>query len=188
MREIFDRRIEIPDTVFKKSVTAIVTDPDEQAPVFAEGADCERAIRKGNAYHKAMELIDFSAGFENEWERLKTVVADFDEIKKSELKAAYENVGEFVRDGKIYREQPFMFSPDGKTLVQGIIDLMIVRGDEAIIVDYKTSRPEAVASEQYRRQLGLYARAAEKVLGLKITAAYVYSFVLGKFVRHDISH
>lgn len=188
MREIFDRRIEIPDTVFKKSVTAIVTDPDEQAPVFAEGADCERAIRKGNAYHKAMELIDFSAGFEDEWGRLKTVVADFDEIKKSELKAAYENVGEFVRGGKIYREQPFMFSPDGKTLVQGIIDLMVVRGDEAIIVDYKTSRPGAVASEQYRRQLGLYARAAEKVLGLKITAAYVYSFVLGKFVRHDISH
>ena len=65
---------------------------------------------------------------------------------------------------------------------------MIVRGNEATIVDYKTSRPEAVGSEQYRRQLSLYARAAEKVLGLKITDAYVYSFTLGKFVGHDISH
>lgn len=188
MREIFDRRIEIPDTVLKKSVTAIVTDPDEQAPVYAENADCERAIRKGNAYHKAMELIDFSANFEDEWQRLSEIVPDFGEVKKSELASAQKSVGEFVRGGKIYREQPFIYSPDGKSLVQGIIDLMIVRGNEATIVDYKTSRPEAVGSEQYRRQLSLYARAAEKVLGLKITDAYVYSFTLGKFVGHDISH
>ena len=188
MREIFDRRIEVPDTVFKKSVTAIVSDPDEQAPVYAEGADCERAIRKGNAYHKAMELIDFSADFDDEWHRLGSLVPDFTEIKRAELSSAHKQVGDFVKNGKIYREQPFMYSPDGKTLVQGIIDLMIVRGDEATIVDYKTSRPEAVGSEQYRRQLSLYARAAEKVLGLKITSAYVYSFALGNFVGHDISH
>ncbi|MFR6641299.1 MAG: hypothetical protein ACLUSP_08185 [Christensenellales bacterium] len=44
------------------------------SPVYAENADCERAIRKGNAYHKAMELIDFSANFEDEWQRLSEIV------------------------------------------------------------------------------------------------------------------
>ncbi len=186
MRAYFEKRTPAAGGLVKRSVTEIVTDPDERTHVRSlPYADGERALKKGNAYHKAMELIDFSADFDDEWERLGGVVADFDEIKREELKTAAETIKNLIGADKCRREQPFIFSPDGETLVQGVIDLMIVRPNGLEIVDYKTSRPEAIESEQYARQLSLYASAAEKVLGQKTLATYVYSFALGKLVYRE---
>ena len=73
-----------------------------------------------------------------------------------------------------------MLSENGK-LVQGVIDLMIVKGDECIIVDYKTSTPARIDSGVYDLQLAMYARATSKILGLKVEKACIYSFERGEF-------
>ena len=71
----------------------------------------------------------------------------------------------------------------GGVLVQGVIDLIVVGGESCFIVDYKTSDRESILSGAYDLQLSAYAAAAEEILGLKITAAYVYSFRSAEFLQ-----
>ena len=55
----------------------------------------------------------------------------------------------------------------GEILVQGVIDLLAVKGDEAVIVDYKASMKNAEhVAETYRAQLILYKKAVERILKL----------------------
>lgn len=87
---------------------------------------------------------------------------------------------------KIYREQPFVagFSAkdvgyekaEGEILVQGIIDLLAVKGDEAIILDYKAtgkSREEMLG--KYKTQLEIYKKAVEKVMKLKVKKTILFN-------------
>jgi ATP-dependent exoDNAse (exonuclease V) beta subunit len=73
-------------------------------------------------------------------------------------------------------------------LVQGVIDLLIVYPDgTAAIVDYKTTEFSRLDSAAYRTQLELYAAAAERAGGLRVTHTYLYSFGHGllEFPRAD---
>ena len=73
----------------------------------------------------------------------------------------------------VYRELPFLYLQDG-SMVQGIMDLLAVKGGQAIIVDYKTTRlPKEKLVTKYREQLRLYAQA---VPDLQVRA-YLYSTV-----------
>ena len=84
---------------------------------------------------------------------------------------------------EIYREQPFManysaeevgYKSSGEILVQGVIDLLAISGDEAVIVDYKASMKNAEhVAETYRSQLILYKKAVEKILKLKVKKAVI---------------
>ena len=83
--------------------------------------------------------------------------------------------------GTVYREQPFIFVSDGEEeggekglLIQGVIDLLVIRGNECEIVDYKTGGINAARRDKYMRQLKIYSAAAEKLLGLKVTRARAY--------------
>lgn len=68
-------------------------------------------------------------------------------------------VAELVAGYTVYRELPFLYRQDA-TIVQGIMDLVAVKGKDAIIVDYKTTRlPVAELVRKYRAQLKLYAAA-----------------------------
>ena len=68
-------------------------------------------------------------------------------------------------------------------LVQGTIDLLIpdrVNGT-ATVVDFKMSRlAPSVIADKYRKQLQLYALAAERGLGLRVDKKLIY--VLGQDV------
>lgn len=78
-----------------------------------------------------------------------------------------------------YRELPFLYLQDG-TIVQGIMDLLAVKGTEAIIVDYKTtrlSREDLV--QKYREQLRLYAQALPQFT----VTAYIYSTVHNELIK-----
>ena len=63
-------------------------------------------------------------------------------------------------------------------LIQGIIDCFFKEGDGLVLVDYKTTstkerKPEEVA-ESYSGQLGLYAKALERLTGLPVKEKWVY--------------
>lgn len=167
--------------VLKQSVTALMSDVEEEAlPVVPlDYVDDERAVKKGNAFHKAMQLIDFEADFDAEWEWL-TERADIRElVDKEKIRRAAEKISELIGEKKIYREQQFIYDrrENGiSSLVQGVIDLLITDGEHALIVDYKTSRIERVRSEKYRLQLSIYADAVRNALGLKVDKTYIYAF------------
>ncbi|PKK96136.1 MAG: helicase-exonuclease AddAB subunit AddA [Tenericutes bacterium HGW-Tenericutes-4] len=71
-----------------------------------------------------------------------------------------------------------------KILVQGVIDLIIEKESEVIIVDYKTSRlTEQKLQEKYATQLRLYEMAYEKAYNKKVTKKLIYSFHLNNTVN-----
>ncbi|HBK01593.1 MAG TPA: hypothetical protein DDY77_00990, partial [Clostridiales bacterium] len=86
---------------------------------------------------------------------------------------------------ELFREQPFIAlvppekakeEGDEPVLVQGVIDLLAIRGDEAVIVDYKYSaKSDEKLVESYVGQLSLYAYAVEKVLHKKVTHKYLFN-------------
>ncbi len=143
----------------------------------------------GNAYHKAMELIDFDSPDIGAIENIEGFrYIDFDEIVRaaSAMKKLTEN------SAYVFRERYFIIDMDyaelydtqsksnTKVLVQGVIDLLIVRPDgTAIVVDYKTTAPDKLDCPEYRTQLKLYASAVEKSTPYKVVKKYLYSFRKG---------
>ena len=151
-----------------------------------------KANERGTAYHKFLENLDFNAkSVDNELIRQLSQGVLLPEQAKLLDKNTLQkivNSGVFARlDGyKIYREQPFVagFSAkdvgyekaEGEILVQGIIDLLAVKGDEAIILDYKAtgkSREEMLG--KYKTQLEIYKKAVEKVMKLKVKKTILFN-------------
>lgn len=151
-----------------------------------------KANERGTAYHKFLENLDFNAkSADNELIRQLSQGVLLPEQAKLLDKNTLQkivNSGIFARlDGyKIYREQPFVagFSAkevgyekaEGEILVQGIIDLLAVKGDEAIILDYKAtgkSREEMLG--KYKTQLEIYKKAVEKVMKLKVKKTILFN-------------
>ena len=185
----------------KSSVTAILKDtPTEQNTSFVpELFPAETSKEKGIAYHRAMELMDFNRFAPSEIEKqISEFVANG---LMTDEQAAYidtEKLARLVKSeffripgAKYYREQPFevlvpanKFSTSASSdevLVQGVIDLMAVCEDGIRIADYKVSAraPESLA-ETYRKQLELYAYAANKITGKKVLSRTLFNLERGE--------
>ena len=102
------------------------------------------------------------------------------------------------RAQQIYKEKQFLlrenynklvdFSDNNtKVIVQGVIDLIVIRDDGVCIIDYKTNRgvSKSELSDMYRLQLKLYSIAFEKATNLKVTKKFLYSFALGELIEID---
>ena len=172
----------------KKSVTGLLAETAEfedfaaAEPLFPDdpddgsGAD---ALARGTAFHACLEKLDFSAPFSGQLAAL-SALPGFSLVSADKLEAAHALVGGEVADAVLYREQPFVFKARGVpgaadgVILQGVIDLLAVRGGEAEIIDYKTGFVTEARAEKYRRQLNVYAAAVESVLGLKVTRRRIY--------------
>lgn len=151
--------------------------------VTTERTDCERAAEIGTAYHLMMEHIDFARPFDDEWRRLcETFPAESKLCDKDKIGKAAAYVKRLSAGWKLYREKEFVID-DGGVLVQGVIDLLLVNGDRAIVLDYKTTRTEDLLLPAYIYQTDFYARAVERLLGLTVTDVYLYSFYMDKPVK-----
>lgn len=174
----------------KKSVTGLLasTEPTDDAAVDVktltgaeyEGADAKEAMRRGTAYHAALERADLALTAAEQKDMLDAL-PDSDLVDADKLDAALTALRGETAGAKLYREQQFLFSSDKDVngecdgmLLQGVIDLMAVRGNECEIIDYKTGRLDAVRRAKYLRQLDIYAAAAEKLLGLEVTRKRIY--------------
>lgn len=166
---------------------------DEQSP------DTER----GTIAHKLLEHYDFSSedNVYKQAERLveKGIILD-SEISKINLEriavAIDSGVFKDVKDKKLFREQPFLFNiPANKVfetesqtsvLVQGVIDLLVVDGETARIIDYKYSSLDGVSlKNKYDKQLNLYADAVESVLNKRVTKKTLVNIFTGETVSID---
>ena len=94
----------------------------------------------------------------------------------------------------MFREQPFIvniaanrvFDTDSseEVLLQGVIDLLAVKGDTAEIIDYKYSVLSAESlKKKYAAQLDLYAYAVERALHLKVMAKTLVNVFTGETVK-----
>lgn len=123
--------------------------------------------RRGSAYHRIMELLDFTAFDEAEKkgalleEARKSFVANLLIPKEEDALVRGDKVLAFLdtdlakrmakaeREGLLYKEQPFVlglpadrvngaFPADETVLIQGVIDGYFVEEGEIVVLDYKT--------------------------------------------------
>ena len=99
-------------------------------------------------------------------------------------------------DGKqVYRELPFMLKTgynnlfddeqvDENIFLQGVLDMLILDGDKATIIDYKyTKSSQDAIKRHYRKQLDSYAQAVKQILKIDNVDKYVVSIRNCKVVK-----
>ena len=183
----------------KRSVTAAAHFDEENAPAFEYAPIFGSTGQEtGTAYHKFLQYCDFSLSPESAINGLIAAHLMTEEelslIDENKIKRILQMpIFEKLRGYDLYKEQPFTaylpakltepdYSGDEQVLVQGIIDLLAIKGDEAIIADYKFSslaRSEDLVL-RYEKQLRLYALAVKKVLNKKIVGLYLVNIYSAK--------
>ena len=165
---------------------------------------------RGTAYHRAMELLDYSVGdstnalksyYEGLVQKNRMGRAAVDSLDLKDLQIFLgtdlgKRMGDAYKTGNLMREKPFMmgvsakelddkFPDDEMVLVQGIIDAWFMEGDDIILMDYKTDHVlyEDDLVKRYKIQLDLYKRALEASTGKRVKEIYIYSFALGKEIK-----
>ena len=179
-------------------------------PQFLQEQEELAGASRGSAYHKLLELLDFTAEYEEE--SLKQVIKRLcEENKLSEEMAACIRIRDILgflhctsgarmhraaRQSRLYREQPFVLGVDAKEiypeetggetiLIQGIIDVYFEEDGELVVLDYKTDKVKRAEDlkEKYHAQLEYYAEALELLLGKKVKEKLIYSFTLGEEIQ-----
>jgi len=75
-------------------------------------------------------------------------------------------------------------APDDFIVVQGVIDLAVIRDEGILLLDFKTDvfRPDALGEKrrEYEPQLRLYASALAQIYGLPVTEAALHFLSMGQ--------
>ena len=121
----------------------------------------QKNIELGLRIHHLLEVTDFNNpdySIMNDYE--KELVSNFINLKLSENAL------------NVYKEYEFIYEEEKKE-IHGIIDLLIIYSDYAIIVDYKLKN---TSDDAYIKQLNGYRNYVEQITNLK-TKIYLYSII-----------
>ncbi len=158
----------------------------EISPIYSE-----ITTETGNAYHKLLEVCDFSLSPEDAFNRAidgDLIEEEYKKIieKDKAIKILSMPIFSKINKFTLYKEQPFTaFMPatmvegeyegNEEVLIQGIIDLLAIEGEYAYLIDYKYSSvtSDEKLIQRYKKQLELYAYAVEKVLKKKVVKSYL---------------
>lgn len=157
---------------------------------------------RGNIAHKIMEHFDFSIDKTVGEQALYMVqegIIEEEHLKKVNLdrmeKAVASSGIRELKKKRLYREKGFLTQVKAKDIfpevdteetvvLQGVIDLLALDENEAVIVDYKysTLNKDGLVGK-YKKQLDLYASAVERVLAIKVTAKKIVNIFTGECVE-----
>lgn len=182
------------------------TQTKEYIPSFRKTED-KGGVNRGNAYHKALELLDLSLepdekifyDYFRKKEQSGALPSGYLELLRMDRLTAFRQssaarrMAQAEENGRLYREQPFVLGlpasrlhadfPESETaLIQGIIDVFWEEEDGLVVLDYKTDRvayPQELI-ERYHTQLTYYAEALERLMHRPVKEKIIYSFALGK--------
>ncbi len=158
----------------------------------------------GTAYHKFLQLCDFygepcsvqmkkmlDAGLITQSEADLIDVNSVQNVLKMPI---FEKIKEYT----LKKEQKFCALFEAKRLgyensneeilIQGIFDLVAVKGDRAILVDYKysTIKNDQDLINNYKTQMQLYKEAIEKSSKLKVDEVYLVNILQLKCLKVDV--
>ncbi|WMC91869.1 helicase-exonuclease AddAB subunit AddA [Kineothrix sp. MB12-C1] len=177
-------------------------------PKFMQKEEALGGAGRGSAFHKVMELIDFSSlpekrtdigkqieemtesGFLSKEYAGAVSVSSIEAFLHTDLA---ERMCHAAQNGQLHKEQPFVlgipsnelsenFPEEELVLIQGIIDVYFEEEDGLVVADYKTDkvkRPDELV-KKYEKQLDYYARALEQMTGKRVKEKIIYSFGLKK--------
>lgn len=156
--------------------------------------------KRGDAYHKVMELLDFSKSediLDELYNDGKLTEAEWKCVRKEDIKGFLESdlCKRINKSPRVEKEFPIFcqYTPENfpedeeKPFIQGIADLFFVEDGEIVLVDYKTNRniTEEELKEEYVGQLKIYSAALEKVTKKRVKECYLYSFDKNKAILVD---
>ena len=98
------------------------------------------------------------------------------------------------REGKLYREQPFVlgisakrlddkFPEEESVLIQGIIDVFFAEDDGLVLLDYKTDSVSSLKElwNRYETQMDYYEEALGRLMRQRVKEKILYSFHLEQY-------
>ncbi|MCD7729584.1 MAG: UvrD-helicase domain-containing protein [Clostridia bacterium] len=195
------------DLPVKTSATAVLKTQEQsyyaRHELFPE-SEGETGAERGTAYHRFLQLCDFSVTDS------KGIFAQLNKFIDDGLISPEQaglldignlerilNMGVFsrVQGKKLYREQEFLCSlpadsflastAKDNVMVQGAIDLLCVGNNECSIIDYKYSRKNDVdIVKTYAAQLNLYRLAVQRITGVPI--GNISATIVNIFTLHEI--
>ena len=156
------------------------------------------AADKGTAVHKALGLIDYAALRKEPYPSAQLIAGELDRLLENQQLTQAERAALSPSDLSAFfaspigrrallsplvrREWAFNLMAGGDTMVQGVLDLCFLEGDEWVLVDYKTDYVTEMDTllNRYSGQIHWYRRALETLTGRKVREALIYSVRLGE--------
>ena len=167
--------------------------PDYEEAEGGKRLDKDEAMARGTFLHACLENMDFDRPITEQMHVFRAMDGYSDDMERA-LCTAHEKISALVSNRRTRKEQPFIIKSEGiegvndGALVQGVIDLLIIDGNEAEIIDYKSGSINEYRKVKYSKQLELYATATQKILGLKVIKTSVYMIDEGRLIdRRNLS-
>ncbi len=175
------------DIPLKNSISKILAAASEEESYdvnyFSE--DVTSSADRGTLYHKVMQKIDLKNlkqidlqlfGIKESLTDEEKQIVDFEKIKNI-LKLDF--FGDIISDDVIFQEREFYAKMPAKIInnnagndefiLQGVVDLAVVHGDELWILDYKTGRFSDSKYQKYKFQIEVYAEVFERAFSKRVT-------------------
>lgn len=165
-------------------------------PLFMDTGSKRSASAKGTLMHRIMASVELKKLCNRSYmDYLEENIKDkyHSDCIRSFIETPVFN--EIIQADEVYQEKvffmpvytseiPYMFADklteDHKILIQGVIDCLCVKGNEGIIIDYKTDKviagSETEHALKYKGQMDIYAKAVEKILGIRIIKKVIHFF------------
>lgn len=192
------------DTVLplKTNVTASLKIANEEQPLtYVLFDEPSPNTEKGNIAHKILEYYNFN-GAHALSEQVESIIdakiltkEQVNKVNLSRIENALKcSVFDVIGHCKLYREKPFIVSVEANkvvqtnstepVIVQGVIDLLAINGEKALVFDYKySSLDDESLKIKYAKQLDLYSYAVEKILGKKVIKKIIVNLFTGSTVE-----
>ncbi len=167
-------------------------------PKFMQEEQEATGATRGTAYHRVLELLDFSEDYDAEklQQAIQNMVARHLMTEEMAQCVTRKDILVFLsspiakrmkqaaQKNQFHAEQPFVLG-EGAMLVQGIIDVYFEEDGELVVLDYKTDRVRQASelTERYQLQLDYYAKVLEQVTQKRVKEKIIYSFSLQKEIE-----
>lgn len=199
----------------KNSVSSILKSEDEFSSKNYEPnkllkSEDNKTIQKnelGSLYHKVLELFDFNQNattqnIKNVLNKIKSQnLFEQDIINAIDINILMANIKilkDFCQNAKLLKEQSFVMQipyneiePSeicDKVLVQGVCDLVVIKDNKTILIDYKFSNlGENALVQKYKKQLFLYKKATSFALDSEVSKCYILSLKQAKLIEVDVN-
>lgn len=175
---------------------------DEPIVEHAINVDNDRNLI-GTAYHKVYQYVSYTANIDEIAQTIKELVNEgkiearfADKLDTTLIYNTLNNpeLVQLLSKGKVYHEIPFMLyvpynqvAKDNRfsdeVMLQGVVDLLVLSNDSAIVVDFKYTSRSDLVEERYTMQLNSYKLAVERICGVQNVQCYVLSVADNKLIK-----
>jgi len=175
------------DIPLKNSISKIIaTSSDEETydvNYFLE--ETNSSADRGTLYHKVMQQIDLKnlrsidlqlTRIEENLTEEEMKIVDFKKIKnilKLEFFKDIQSDDLIFQEREFYAKMPAKIvngnAGDDEFILQGVVDLAVIHGDELWILDYKTGRYSDAKYQKYKFQIEVYSEVFERMFSKKVT-------------------